>query len=304
MADRLGVTEHERVVVLHNPPQGAVARRIAEACAARAAEVEVVEFAELTRHGEAPPPDVEAAIARADVCVATTAQSLSHTEARRSATEAGTRFASMPGIDDAMFERAVPVDYDALTREGAAIAALLTQADEVRITSAQGSDLTLSVAGRSGRNDDGDLRAPGAFGNLPAGEGYVAPVEHVGNGILVVDGSLAGHGRLDEPVVIAIADGRLARASGDVGRQLEAALDAGGPLGRHVAEFAIGTNPAARITGNILEDEKVRGTCHVAFGSSAGIGGVNQAGVHLDAVLREPTVTIGDTLVVQAGRLR
>jgi leucyl aminopeptidase (aminopeptidase T) len=102
---------------------------------------------------------------------------------------------------------------------------------------------------------------------------------------------------------IEVRGGRLIRASGDAGGRLEAALDAGGPLGRHVAEFAVGTNPAARVIGNILEDEKVRGTCHVAFGSSAGIGGVNQAGVHLDAVLLEPTVHIDGTLVVRDGRL-
>jgi leucyl aminopeptidase (aminopeptidase T) len=272
VADRLGVAAGERVVVLHNPPQAAIARLIAAACEARQAAVEVVEFATLSRHGEAPPADVEAAIARADACVGATERSLSHTAARRSATEAGTRFASMPGITEAIFHRAVPADYDAMTRDGAAIAALLTEADEVRITSAQGTDLTLSVRGRSGLNDDGDLRAAGAFGNLPAGEGYIAPVEDAGEGVLVVDGSLS-------------------------------ALDAGGPLGRHVAEFAVGTNPAATVVGNILEDEKVRGTCHVAFGSSAGIGGVNQAGVHLDAVLLEPTVHIGGTLVVEAGRL-
>jgi leucyl aminopeptidase (aminopeptidase T) len=303
VADRLGVAAGERVVVLHNPPQAAIARLIAAACEARQAAVEVVEFATLSRHGEAPPADVEAAIARADACVGATERSLSHTAARRSATEAGTRFASMPGITEAIFHRAVPADYDAMTRDGAAIAALLTEADEVRITSAQGTDLTLSVRGRSGLNDDGDLRAAGAFGNLPAGEGYIAPVEDAGEGVLVVDGSLAGHGRLTDPLEIQLSGGRLVRASGEVGARLESALDAGGPLGRHVAEFAVGTNPAATVVGNILEDEKVRGTCHVAFGSSAGIGGVNQAGVHLDAVLLEPTVHIGGTLVVEAGRL-
>jgi hypothetical protein len=63
---------------------------------------------------------------------------------------------------------------------------------------------------------------------------------------------------------------------------LQATLDAGGPTGRLLAELGIGTNPGAILTGHIGEDEKAVGTVHLAFGTSASIGGTNVASVHID----------------------
>ena len=80
-----------------------------------------------------------------------------------------------------------------------------------------------------------------------------------------------------------------------------AALDAHGPLARTIAELGIGTNENAEITGNVLEDEKVLGTAHIAFGASAGIGGTVTVPVHLDVVVLTPTLHVGATLVVSDG---
>jgi leucyl aminopeptidase (aminopeptidase T) len=300
---RLGVRPGERVAVVHGSPQAAVAAALASATEAAGAHVEVVELDGLGRHGEEPPAAIADAILGADACFAPTATSLSHTRARRAATARGMRFASLPGVTEAMFERAIPVDYEFVTGAGTAIAELITRADTVRITSPQGTDVTLSVRGRDGRNDDGDLQAPGAFGNLPAGEGYVAPVEVEGDGVIVFDGSVAGFGPLDEPLEVEISRGQLVSAAGPAARWLEATLDAGGPGGRGVAELGIGTNPAAVLSGIVLEDEKICGTAHIAFGSSAGIGGVVQAAVHIDALMLEPTVEIAGETVARGGRL-
>lgn len=298
---QLGVRARERVAVLHNAPQAGIAAAVEAAARAAGAQVEVVAFASLERNGQEPPDDVAAAILRADACFALTDMSLSHTRARRASTEQGGRFASLPSITEALFRRTIPIDYALLHRRGAAIAARFTQADTVRITSPQGTDITLVVRGRQGYNDDGDLRAPGAFGNLPAGEGYVAPVEVEGDGVLVFDGSIAGYGLLSEPVEVVVSGGRLESASGEAGAWLVRTLDAGD--GRTVAEIGIGTNPAATLTGVVLEDEKLIGSAHVAFGSSAGIGGVVQSAVHVDSVMLEPTVEIGGRTVVSGGRL-
>jgi leucyl aminopeptidase (aminopeptidase T) len=119
----------------------------------------------------------------------------------------------------------------------------------------------------------------------------------------VFDASLAGHGLLEEPLTVRIAGGAIVDAAGPAAEWFLGTLDAGGPNGRHVAELGIGTNGAARIVGVVLEDEKVRGTVHVAFGASSGIGGVNDAGVHLDAIMRTPTLRIGDRIVCEGGHL-
>jgi leucyl aminopeptidase (aminopeptidase T) len=298
---QLGVHGGERVAVLHNVAQADIAEALGEAARSVGGDVDVVAFPTLERHGVEPPEDVARAIARADVCFAATDTSLSHTRARLAGTERGARFASLPTVTADIFRRVIPVDYAEMTRRGAAIAALITQVDEIRITSPQGTDVTLVVRGRDGRNDDGDLRAPGAFGNLPAGEAYVAPVELEGEGVLVFDGSVAGFGLLDEPMRVELAGGRLVTASGKAGAWLEQLLDAGD--GRTVAELGIGTNPAATLTGVVLEDEKIIGSAHVAFGSSAGVGGVVQAAVHVDSVMLEPTIEIAGRTVVSGGEL-
>lgn len=301
--EQLGVRAGERVAVLHNAAQSAIAAALGDASRAAGAQVEIVEFATLARHGVEPPADVAEAILRADACFAATDTSLSHTRARIAGTSRGGRFASLPTVSEDIFRRAIPIDYELMKRRGAAIAELITRADTVRITSPQGTDVTLVVRGRDGRNDDGDLRAAGAFGNLPAGEGYVAPIEVEGDGVLVFDGSIAGYGLLSEPVEVVVSGGRLMSASGEAGAWLERMLDTGGEGGRSVAEIGIGTNPAATLTGVVLEDEKLIGTAHVAFGSSAGIGGVVQSSVHIDSIMLEPTVEIAGETVVSGGRL-
>jgi leucyl aminopeptidase (aminopeptidase T) len=81
-----------------------------------------------------------------------------------------------------------------------------------------------------------------------------------------------------------------------------AMLQAAGENGPNLAELGVGTNEQARLTGNILEDEKILGTIHVAFGSSAGIGGTVDVPVHLDAVVMDPTLDVDGTRVIDRGR--
>jgi leucyl aminopeptidase (aminopeptidase T) len=147
------------------------------------------------------------------------------------------------------------------------------------------------------------LQPRAAWGNLPAGEAFVAPVETLGGGTIVFDGALAGYGPLREPLRVTLSGGRAVNADGEAARWLLDTLDAGGPTGRLIAEVGIGTNPRARLTGNILEDEKAVGTAHLAFGTSASFGGANVATVHVDGVLLRPTVELDDRLLIRDGEL-
>ncbi len=80
-------------------------------------------------------------------------------------------------------------------------------------------------------------------------------------------------------------------------------LTAHGPEGATIAELGIGTNEKAQLTGNVIEDEKLLGTAHVAFGASEAIGGRIQVPVHLDCVVLRPTVTIDGAEIVRDGEL-
>ena len=192
-------------------------------------------------------------------------------------------------------------DMGNLRRRGGRVAELLDRGTEARITCDHGSDLRLGLEGRKAIPDAGELTATGAFGNLPCGEGFISPA--TAEGTLIVDGSIAGVGLVSEPVRLTVEDGHLVGATGEEGAKLMELLTVHGPDGTNVAELGIGTNEKAILTGNILEDEKILGTAHVAFGASAAIGGNVQVPVHLDVVSMRPEVTIDDTPVVLEGRL-
>jgi leucyl aminopeptidase (aminopeptidase T) len=301
--DCLGVRPTESVLIVHNEDQRAIADVLAAAATPRAGAVTTLAFPMSSRHGEEPPADVAEAMLRADVVFAPTSRSLSQTKARIEATGQGVRIATLPTITEEIFARTLPVDYAELKRKGERLADRLSASSSAEISSAAGTEIVLNLDGREGRSDDGSLQERGSFGNLPAGEGYVAPIETVGDGTIVVDGSLAGYGRLTSPLRLTLEGGRAVEAEGDAGEWLLETLDAGGEHGRSLAELGIGTNPAAVLSGNVLEDEKVIGTIHLAFGTSAGLGGVNSAGVHIDGVVLRPTVELDGTRVLDDGHL-
>jgi leucyl aminopeptidase (aminopeptidase T) len=251
-------------------------------------------------HGEEPPPPIAAALAACDVFIAPASRSLSHTQARKRATDNGARGATMPTVTADMLARLMDVDFDVLGERSQAVTDLLSAADEARITCPRGTDLRLDIAGREGIADDGDLSAPGSFGNLPCGEGFVAPVGGEGT---VVTRSLASIGLVQgHPAHLTIEGGRLTGATAPEGERLYEMLTGAGEQGTNLAELGVGTNERARLTGNILEDEKMLGTIHVAFGASAGIGGTVAVPIHLDVMVTDATLTVGDTTVLDGGR--
>ena len=302
--ERLGVGGDDAFLVVYNPDLAPIADALAEAARVCTKSFRTLEFPTTSRNGEEPPADVAAAMAEASAIALVTTYSLSHTNARLAVTRNGGRVASLPGINEEMFGRTIPIDYSYLETLGRSLAAQLTEAEFCRITAPGGTDVEISLRGREGRSDDGDLRAAGAFGNMPAGEAYIAPFEQDGQGTIVFDGSLASWGLLEEPLTVAFAGGRAASMEGGAAAAwLAETLDAGGATGRVIAELGIGTNPGATITGLILEDEKVEGTIHLAFGTNTGIGGENESSVHIDGLVRDPTVELDGRAVMRDGRL-
>jgi aminopeptidase len=301
LRDCLRVEPGEEVLVICNPVTediGALMRIEAEGDGAYAT---LAVISELDSNGAEPPAPVASAMLAADVVLAPTIQSLSHTYARRAANQAGVRIATLPGVTEDMLARLMNADMRVLRRRGASLAAAMRSGKEARITCQHGSDLRLGLEGRVPIADAGVLNARGAFGNLPCGEAFVAPAS--GEGTLVVDGSIAGVGKVETPVELTVRDGHLTDATGPEGATLLELLTKHGPDGTNVAELGIGTNEEATLTGNILEDEKILGTAHVAFGASASIGGTVQVPVHLDCVVLEPTVEIDGEPVCRGGEL-
>ncbi|MGB0091330.1 MAG: hypothetical protein WBP81_02150, partial [Solirubrobacteraceae bacterium] len=249
--------------------------------------------------GTEPPRPIAQALSGCDVFIAPTTRSLSHTMARKRASDAGVRGATMPGVTAEMLARVMAVDFDLMAARSKAVAALLGTGTLAHVRCPRGSDLTLDLSGRDGMSDDGDLTAKGAFGNLPCGEAFIAPL--TGEGTLIAT-SLAPLGISDEPATLTLEGERIASATGGLGPHFIERLRAHGELGTNLAELGIGTNDRAILTGNVLEDEKILGTVHVAFGASAGIGGTVSVPIHLDVVVLEASLEIDGRMVLDEGR--
>jgi leucyl aminopeptidase (aminopeptidase T) len=302
--DCLAVAEGEGVFVICNPATEAIGEALRGESEAAGGDAVLAVMAERASHAAEPPAAIAAAMRAADVVMAATVQSLSHTAARKAATDAGARIATLPGVTEGMLARVMSADLEALRRRGHAIADALTAGTEARITCPHGSDLRLGLEGRTAIPDAGELSQPGAFGNLPCGEGFISPLaDSTTHGRLVIDGTIATLGKLVEPIELTVEDGRLVAADGVEGERLLALLSEHGEDATSVAELGVGTNEKATLTGNVLEDEKILGTVHVAFGASAAIGGTVQVPVHLECVVMKPDLEVDGEQLVRDGEL-
>ena len=154
----------------------------------------------------------------------------------------------------------------------------LKSARDVRIE-ADGTDLTLRVAGRTWVNSDGKR-------NMPSGEVFTGPHENSANGRIRFTVRSAPEGVDVDGVELEFADGRVVTARADTGEEyLQRALETDGGA-KFLGELGIGTNFGIdRPTGTILFDEKIGGTVHLALGRSyPETGGKNASALHWDLI--------------------
>lgn len=274
------------------------------------ANVETVLFPCTGRSAVEPPPWVTEKMAEADVAVAITSYSLSHTAARENACRAGARMASMPGFLAEMFFPGGPmtVDYDQVASLSRQVAEAMSAASTARVTTPLGTDLRFSLKGRRGNPDTGVYTAKGAWGNLPAGEAYIAPVEGTGEGVLVVPAGW--HPNLTEQMVLHFEAGQVIamEGGGEVGRALVGTL--GLPARdphlrnrRNLAELGVGTNAHASRIDVTLESEKILGTIHIAVGDNSHFGGLTSADYHCDLIIPQPNLELDGVPYIHSGRL-
>lgn len=252
----------------------------------------LIRYPPLEQHGMEPADHVAAAMAASDVVLAPTSKSLSHTRARSRACRAGARIATLPGITIDVFTTGLDADYQRIAAECERVLAQVADATELRITAPAGTDLTFRPGDRTWRSDTGIVHEPGDFSNLPAGEVFVSP--ETADGTYVIDGTIRPHGLLDptETISFTVVDGYVTDISDEAIRaELETAADAVGRNAYNLAEVGIGTNiGVTTLIGSVLLDEKAAGTVHVAVGDDASIGGDTDAPIHMDGIIRDPTV--------------
>jgi len=273
--------------------------------------VEFFAYPSVGKHGTEPGKEVEEKMKAADVVVAITTFSLTHTEARENATKAGTRIASMPMFMAEMFYPGGPMaaDYQKISEETKKIAELITEAKEAIVTSPAGTNMKFSVEGRKGGVDAGIFTEKGAWGNLPSGEAYCAPVEGTGEGKLVVEPNW--YPGLEEKMTLVFEKGNVVEiiGGGKVGDEFRSLLafdknEEPYISRRNLAELGVGTNPNAKRPDNILEAEKIKGTVHLAIGDSSHMGGKVASDLHQDFIIPKATLILDGKIVMKDGELQ
>jgi len=273
-------------------------------------KVEFYVYPSIGKHGTYPGKGVEEKMKNADVDIALTTYSLTHTDARVNSCKAGARVASMPMFVAEMLYTGGPMaaDYREIEKETKKIAELITKAKETRVTSPGGTDMTFSLKDRKGMIDAGIFTEKGAWGNLPSGEAYCAPVEGTANGKLVVEPNW--YPDLKEKMTLIFKNGYVTEivGGGKIGDEYRGLLDfsrKGEPYTsrRNLAELGIGTNPNAKRPDNILESEKIRGTVHLAIGDNSHMGGKISADLHQDFIIPKPTWMLDGKAMMKDGKL-
>lgn len=295
----------ERVLVIGDTGTVPLAEVLAEAAQEAGADVVTALMAPRAQHGNDPPPVLAAAMREADVMLMAVTHSITHTTARKAASARGARAVILRSATvESMTEGAATADYPAIRRLTRELAGRLSAASDVRLTSPEGTDLTLRIAGRSALALDGFATEPGTFTPFPTGEAAIVPLEGSAEGVLVFDHAIDNVGVLDVPVRCIVREGRIVEVVGGRSAEVFRRLIATDAYAANIAEFAIGTNPKSRLRGNMAEDKVLLGVVHIGIGDSHTIGGLVESAIHVDAIILNPTVELDGQRIVERRRMR
>jgi len=211
------------------------------------------------------------------------------------------RVASMPGIEPRMENTSLKADYQQVKRYALALQNFLNQAESCDITFSTGDQLHLDLRNRTAQADKGECNTPGQFINFPSGEAFKVPYEGTENEIAQFGPSqsqgILPYQENDQLVKFIIQENKITDITGhpQLADQLRQYLWQN-PSRLNLAELGLGCNPEAVVTGNILEDEKVG--LHIAYGTSAHLGGQIVSDIHQDIVYAKGCPVEGTELIL------
>ncbi len=225
-----------------------------------------------------------------DAVIALSNYSTSHTNFRDLLTKCcKTRYASMPLFDSSMLDGAMCANWKEIAKKSKKIKEILDLCQKIFIQTPNGTQIEFLKGKRKIHMDTGILTKKGSFGNLPAGEVFLAPIEGTAKGSLVIE--WAPTRKLSTPLILKVEDGKVVAVDGDepYREELERKLNERNE-NRNIAELGIGTNEKAKKPDNILESEKILGTVHIALGDNSSFGGKIRTNFHQDFIFFNPTL--------------
>ena len=302
-----GVKPNEQVLIITEPKMLTIAESLLVAVTAAGAEPTMALITPRSSDGQEPPDSIAAAMKESDAFISAVYTSITHTKAVRNAVDAGSRGIMLTQFHDEMLiEGGVHADFKAIEPLCRKVANALEGANEIRLTTPHGTDLTLSATGRRA-NAMPCMVKPGEFAPVPTVEANVSPLEGSAHGVIVANASIPyiGIGLLDEPVTVNVEKGMIISISGGkqatmLAENLESKND---PLVYNIAEIGVGLNPNCKFIGSMLEDEGVFGSVHIGIGTNITLGGNVKAACHYDLIMTEPTVIADGKIILQNGEV-
>ncbi|MBU1101353.1 MAG: aminopeptidase [Bacteroidetes bacterium] len=303
--DCMGAKKKETILVITDENKKEIGYALYKNARTLGNEALYVELKVGEMHGEEPPQYIADLMQKFDIILVPTTKSMTHTDARRNASANGARVATFPGITNDVMIRGLSADYKKVAALTIKLQKIFEKTRIIRVTAPGGTDITMDITGRKAFPSKGLFHKKGESGNLPTGETFAAPVEGKTNGVFVVDGSMSGVGMIkDKSITIEVENGFATKITGGIeAKKLNEIMKKYGKLARNIAEFGVGTNDKAKLSGEILEDEKVLGTVHIALGDNKSMGGSVNAPIHLDGIIKKPTVYFDGKIIMKSGKL-
>ncbi|MEM7819516.1 MAG: aminopeptidase [Candidatus Aenigmatarchaeota archaeon] len=294
----------EEILIIYTEDKYEFAKLFSNTCKEIRANVSLCLIEQKDVTNKEPPRPIAIAMKNSDIVLCITSISLTHTKAVTDAIKSGARIASMPGFTKKMLP-ALDINYNELSNICKRIGNLLNKTDNITIKTEIGTDLTLYRGKRRAKIDDGIFDKKGSLHNIPSGECCIAPIEDSASGIAIIDACMVGIEKIKYPIYITIKDGKITKIEGHYeAKKLNEILLKSDENSKTLCEFSLGLNEKARLIGNVLNDEKALGTCHIAFGDNINIGGKNRSNVHLDGVIKKPTIMFDDEIIMKNGIFR
>jgi len=300
---------HDKILIVFDSISEQAAKIVFEVAQSLGLNTTLAEAPVAGMHGQEPPHNVAKLMTEATLVLGLTSKSMAHTKARIQAASSGARYLSLPEYStELLADPSLQTNFRDVAKTVRKISDFFSNGKRVRVTSPNGTDLTLNIEGRTGNYCPGFVEKAGELGSPPDIEANVSPVETDSDGVLIADGSIPypGLGLLQHPVRLMVRNGRIAEMScpndPTIVTKLEELFSMHDPLKTKVlAELGLGLNEHANLTGIMLTDEGAAVTGHFGFGANSTVGGKNSVPFHLDFVFRSPSIEIDGKLIMKDG---
>ncbi len=302
--DCLRIKAKESVLILVDEFNREIGQKFLKKSQTKKIDAALLEVGIINNRNPEPSPTIQRIAKQVSAVIVLTGYPLLHSKFKNSVCHNGGRILFINNFSEESFVRTMAKNHETVENKSRRFADLFSISKEIHLTTNGGTDLTFRIARHKGLVHTCQVKTPGSFSYMPAGEASVTPDRGTAHGFIVVDGSIPTIGKIENPVEIHVKDGSSYKLSGKgEAEKLRKILKPFGKPARNIAEFGIGTNPNAILTGDSIEDEKALGTAHIALGNPNFEGGSLKNYLHLDLILKKPTIKMDGHLVLENGKM-